>query len=72
MPSSRFRSGSRADIRDAARAGSSEPHQRRDLACWHVELVCSPPLLEANCKTPEQMALVDALCRFVELAERQT
>jgi uncharacterized protein len=35
-----------------------------------VELVCSPRLLEADCKTPEQMALVNALCRFVELARK--
>jgi hypothetical protein len=34
-----------------------------------VELVCSPRLLEADCKTPEKMTLVNALCRFVELAE---
>ena len=36
-----------------------------------VELVCSPRLLEADCKTVEQMTLVNALCRFVELAERR-
>ena len=35
-----------------------------------VELVCSPRLLEADCKSVEQMRLVNALCRFVELAER--
>ena len=37
-------------------------------------LVCSPTLLEAGCRTPEQMRLVDALCRFVEVAaaERDT
>ena len=33
-----------------------------------VELVCSPTLLDADCKTVEQMRLVNALCRFVELA----
>jgi uncharacterized protein len=33
-----------------------------------VELVCSPRLLEAECKTVEQMRLVNAVCRFVELA----
>jgi uncharacterized protein len=33
-----------------------------------VELVCSPRLLEADCKTVEQVQLVNALCRFVELA----
>ena len=31
-------------------------------------LVASPTLLEAGCRTPEQMRMVDALCRFVELA----
>jgi hypothetical protein len=34
-----------------------------------VELVCSPRLLEADCQTPEQMTLVNALCRFVEIAQ---
>ena len=37
-----------------------------------VELVCSPRLLEADCKTVEEMRLVNALCRFVELAEEQS
>jgi uncharacterized protein len=32
-----------------------------------VELVCSPRLLEADCKTIEEMRLANALCRFVEL-----
>jgi uncharacterized protein len=32
-------------------------------------LVASPTLLEAGCRTPEQMRMVDALCRFVEIAE---
>ena len=31
-------------------------------------LVASPTLLDAGCRTPEQMHLVDAMCRFVELA----
>jgi AAA domain/RNase_H superfamily len=31
-------------------------------------LVASPRLLDANCKTIEQMRLANALCRFVELA----
>ena len=35
-----------------------------------VELVCSPRLLEADVKTVEQMQLVNALCRFVELASK--
>ena len=33
-----------------------------------LELVCSPTLLDADCKTVEQMRLVNALCRFVEVA----
>jgi uncharacterized protein len=32
-------------------------------------LVCSPRLLDASCRTIEQMRLANALCRFVELAE---
>ena len=32
-------------------------------------LVCSPRLLDANCRTVEQMRLANALCRFVETAE---
>ena len=31
-------------------------------------LVCSPRLLEVNCRTVEQMQLANSLCRFVELA----
>ena len=34
-------------------------------------VVASPELLEAGCRTPEQMRLVDALCRYVELSEAQ-
>jgi uncharacterized protein len=33
-----------------------------------VELVCSPRLLDADCKTVSEMRLANALCRFVELA----
>jgi len=32
-------------------------------------LVCSPRLLEARCRSIEEMALVNALCRLVEYAE---
>jgi predicted RecB family nuclease len=32
-------------------------------------LVCSPRLLDANCRTVEQMRLANALCRFVEAAD---
>jgi hypothetical protein len=31
-------------------------------------LVCSPRLIEVNCRTIDQMRLANALCRFVELA----
>ncbi len=34
-------------------------------------LVCSPRLLEVECRTIEQMRLANALCRFVEVAEEQ-
>src|SRR5262245_57519813 len=36
------------------------------LAC----VVASPRLLESRARTIEQMRLVNALCRFVEIAER--
>jgi uncharacterized protein len=32
-------------------------------------LVCSPRLLEVNCRTIDQMRLANALCRFVEMAQ---
>ena len=32
-------------------------------------LVCSPRLLEVDCKTIDQMRLANALCRYVELAD---
>ena len=32
-------------------------------------LVASPALLDVPCRTPEQMILVNGLCRFVEMAE---
>jgi uncharacterized protein len=31
-------------------------------------LACSPRLLEVRCRTPEQMRLVNALCRLVEMS----
>src|SRR5207253_2761120 len=33
-----------------------------------VQLICSPELLKARCRTPDQMRLASALCRLVELA----
>jgi uncharacterized protein len=35
-------------------------------------VVASPRLLETSCRTVEQMRLLNALCRFVEIAEEQT
>ncbi|MHB8442719.1 MAG: TM0106 family RecB-like putative nuclease [Candidatus Tyrphobacter sp.] len=35
--------------------------------CMSV-LVCSPRLLDTRCSTPEQMALVNLLCRYAEVA----
>jgi superfamily I DNA and/or RNA helicase len=35
-------------------------------------LACSPRLLEARCKTIEEMELVNALCRLVEYAGRKS
>jgi predicted RecB family nuclease len=34
-------------------------------------VVCSPDLLRVRCRTPEQMRLANALCRFVEVAREQ-
>ncbi|TMC51393.1 MAG: TM0106 family RecB-like putative nuclease [Chloroflexi bacterium] len=33
-----------------------------------VIVVCSPELLRVRCRTPEQLRLVNALCRFAEMA----
>ena len=33
-------------------------------------VVCSPRLLEPQCRTPRQMQLANALCRYAELAKR--
>jgi superfamily I DNA and/or RNA helicase len=33
-------------------------------------VVASPQLLEAECRTPRQIQLVNAFCRFVELSQR--
>ena len=34
-----------------------------------VVLVCAPRLLDADCKTVSDMQLVNAVCRFAELAQ---
>jgi uncharacterized protein len=36
-----------------------------------VVLVCAPRLLDADCKTVDQLQLVNAVCRFVELAQAE-
>jgi uncharacterized protein len=33
-------------------------------------LVCSPALFEPECRTPEQMRMANAFCRYLELATR--
>jgi superfamily I DNA and/or RNA helicase len=33
-------------------------------------LACSPALFEPECKTPEQMKMANAFCRYIELATR--
>jgi uncharacterized protein len=33
-------------------------------------LVCSPALFEPECRTPEQMKMANAFCRYLELAAR--
>jgi hypothetical protein len=35
----------------------------------YVYLVAAPRLLDANCRTVEQMRLINALCRLVEYSE---
>jgi uncharacterized protein len=35
-----------------------------------AHLVCSRRLLDADCRTVEQMRLANALCRFIEFAEK--
>jgi predicted RecB family nuclease len=48
---------------------------RLDVAISRAEsiavLVAAPALLEAGCRTPDQMRMVDALCRYVEIAAAQ-
>jgi hypothetical protein len=34
-------------------------------------LACAPALLDADCKTIEHMQLLNAVCRFVELAKER-
>jgi hypothetical protein len=50
--------------REVALSNSDGLFERSGLAY----LVASPRLLDANCRTVEQMRLANALCRFVEKA----
>jgi len=43
-------------------AGSRE---RLESARWATILVASPKLFEPECKSPRQMKLANALCRYV-------
>jgi hypothetical protein len=33
-------------------------------------LVCSPALFEPECRTPEQMKMTNAFCRYLEMTKR--
>src|SRR5204863_9860805 len=35
-------------------------------------LVCSPALFEPECRTPEQMRMANAFCRYLEMAKTLT
>ena len=48
--------------------GTASTWRSRGRSAWPY-VVASPRLLETRCRTVEQMRLVNALCRFVELAE---
>ena len=59
---------------DAPRGiGFAFDRHRVNVATSHAQcrvvLVCAPRLLDADCKAVEQMRLVNAVCRFVELAD---
>ncbi len=49
-------------------------HNRLNVATSRARCTCilvaTPRLLEPECRTPRQMRLANALCRYVELAER--
>ena len=55
-----------------AASTSSSRRNRLNVAVSRAQclayLVCAPALLDIDCRTIEQMRLVNALCRFVELA----
>jgi uncharacterized protein len=58
---------------DAPRGiGFAFERHRVNVATSHakcrVVLVCSPRLLEADCRTAEHMQLMNAVCRFLEMA----
>ena len=50
------------------RAALDDPASR---ACCLTCVVASPRLQDVNYRTVEQMRLVNALCRFVELADER-
>jgi hypothetical protein len=60
----------------AAQPGISFFRKRLNVAISRAQclayLVCSPRLLEARCKTIEEMELVNALCRLVEYSGRKS
>ena len=49
-------------------------HNRLNVAISRASvagvLICSPQLLRARCKTPEQMRLMNALCLYAEMANK--
>ena len=47
--------------------GSTSPSRARSALAY---LVCSPRLLEVDCRTIPHMRLANALCRFVELSQQ--
>jgi hypothetical protein len=51
---------------DARRAQGHYGH----LSAYLAYVVASPRLLDTECRTVEQMKLLNARCRFVEVAER--
>ena len=60
--------------RNRGRAASTpyrvdSPPSRAQCLCV---LVASPMVFEADCRTPEQMRLANAYCRYLELAQRPT
>ena len=66
-------------LEDPIRAALARQFLKRDRNRLNVAVsrarclayvVASPRLLEVNCRTVDQMRLVNALCRFVEVAQQ--